>query len=135
MTIKPAASPESVSSSECAGGNSTALFCTGTFCSLNPTWTSNLSNFYSDLYARGLRDITPTPVFFGWGDDNRDASGQVFPIQTAVHAAPCSNEQTDYYYYQTSPFGVTVAGGPPCRRKLRVGMERCGRESILHRLG
>jgi len=86
----------------CGGASSTALaHCengTGATWSSNSQWTQNLSAFFSDIYAAGIQNITPTPSLAGFGGDAGVLTQTLFDN--------CINADTTITFWPASPFGI-----------------------------
>jgi len=53
----------------CGGFHSTALTNCGGSVQFNTTWLTKLREFFKDIYDSGIRNITPTPAFEGFGGE------------------------------------------------------------------
>lgn len=69
------------------GGYSTPFDASG---NLRSTWESNLAEFFSDLYAAGIRNITPTPALQYFPGDGASDQGSNTPSISSQVVSQCN---------------------------------------------
>jgi hypothetical protein len=72
--------------------------------SVNPAWQSRVSSFFADVYASGMRYVTPTPSYYGFGSE----TGTI----TSTITDPCFGGTKTFTFEPAAPFGQSPYGVP-----------------------